>query len=65
MNTATDIGPIGPDFTFGYGMIDAYRAYKLVEEKRYQKLIINQQEIKEIEIQIHDLLGRKRIITIS
>ena len=52
MNTATDIGPIGPDFTFGYGMIDAYRAYKLLEEKRYQKLIINQQEIKEIEIQV-------------
>ncbi len=40
MNTATDIGTPGPDYQFGFGVIDAYRAYKLLENKSYRKDII-------------------------
>ncbi|MBK8956126.1 MAG: S8 family serine peptidase [Saprospiraceae bacterium] len=40
MNTATDIGTPGPDYQFGFGVINAYRAFKLIEAKRYQKIKI-------------------------
>ena len=37
MNTAKDLGTAGPDYIHGYGIIDAYRAYKLLEEKRFSE----------------------------
>jgi PKD repeat protein len=35
LNTAQDYGNVGPDFRFGWGTVDAYRAYKLIEENRF------------------------------
>ncbi|MDX1905844.1 MAG: S8 family serine peptidase [Bacteroidia bacterium] len=35
MNTAYDLGNIGPDFKYGWGRIDAARAALLLEENRY------------------------------
>lgn len=35
LSTATDIGNAGPDFKFGWGQIDAYRALQLLESKRW------------------------------
>lgn len=52
MNTATDIGTPGPDYVFGFGVIDAYSAYKCLENKNYQNLEINQSELKEIIVDI-------------
>ncbi|MBK9630882.1 MAG: S8 family serine peptidase [Saprospiraceae bacterium] len=52
MNTGTDIGTPGPDYVFGYGVIDAYQAYKTIEQKRYQNLSIAQGETKEYKIQV-------------
>ncbi|MGB5025901.1 MAG: S8 family serine peptidase [Saprospiraceae bacterium] len=54
MNTATDIGTPGPDYQFGCGVIDGYRAYKLIQDERFQKLTINQGDLKEFSIQIPD-----------
>lgn len=54
MNTATDIGTPGPDYQFGCGVIDAYRAYKLIQDERFQKFTINQGDLKEFTIQIPD-----------
>ncbi len=51
MNTATDIGTPGPDYIFGFGITDAYRAYKLLSEKRYSRRVISHQEI--IDTMIH------------
>ncbi len=52
MNTATDIGTAGPDYIYGYGIIDAYSAYKLIAEKRYQSFSITNGEKKVININI-------------
>jgi hypothetical protein len=52
MNTASDIGTPGPDYIFGFGVIDAYSAYKCLEKKNYQNLEINQSELKEIIVDI-------------
>ena len=35
LNTANDLGNVGPDFKFGWGHLNAYRALKTVEEVRY------------------------------
>lgn len=34
-NTAEDLGNIGPDFTFGFGMLNARRAVEAIEGNRY------------------------------
>jgi hypothetical protein len=34
-NTAEDLGNAGPDFTFGYGMLNARRAVEAIEGNRY------------------------------
>ena len=36
MNTANDLGNIGPDFKFGWGHLNANRAYQLLKEERYE-----------------------------
>jgi subtilisin family serine protease len=35
MNTAEDLGNVGPDYTFGWGRINGYRAYELLRNRRY------------------------------
>lgn len=50
MNTANDLGNEGPDFLYGWGHINAYRAYKLLQEKRFEK-----SEVQQAEESIHDL----------
>ena len=52
LNTATDIGTVGPDYQFGFGIIDAYRAYHLIAENRFQELSIQHGEIQEYKIDI-------------
>lgn len=34
INSAKDLGNIGPDFTYGYGNVDAYNALKTISENR-------------------------------
>ncbi|MBK8721166.1 MAG: PKD domain-containing protein [Saprospiraceae bacterium] len=52
MNTANDLGNPGPDFKFGWGHVNAYRAYKLLESKRYltDKIDLNEIHTKEITV---------------
>nr|WP_315157631.1 S8 family serine peptidase [uncultured Flavobacterium sp.] len=34
INSANDVGNIGPDFNYGYGNVDAYKALKTISENR-------------------------------
>jgi len=52
MNTATDIGTPGPDYQFGFGVINAYRAYKLLEQKNYRKDILRHGQQLEIKFTV-------------
>lgn len=36
LNTANDLGNKGPDFIFGWGSVNAYRAALAIEEKKYE-----------------------------
>ncbi len=35
LNTTNELGNDGPDFIFGWGKVNAYRAQKVLEETRY------------------------------
>ncbi|MCK6691696.1 MAG: S8 family serine peptidase, partial [Thermoanaerobaculia bacterium] len=35
LNTATDVGNPGPDFKFGWGIVDSWRAMRLLKDKRW------------------------------
>ena len=37
MNGAMDIGNTGPDYTFGFGMMDTYRSLQMMENNRYTR----------------------------
>jgi hypothetical protein len=44
MNSADDLGNAGPDFLFGWGRVNAWRAFKLLKNKQYKKLSISRQD---------------------
>lgn len=37
LNTCRDLGPKGPDFSYGWGAINALRAFDLIKKENYQK----------------------------
>ncbi len=37
LNTADDLGNVGPDFFYGWGRINTWRAYNLLKDKKYLK----------------------------
>lgn len=52
LNTANEMGNIGPDFKFGWGHVNNFRALKLIEEQRYTNdtIIQGQQNTHQITI---------------
>lgn len=42
LNTANDLGNEGPDFKFGWGHLNAFRAVKLLEDERYFDGMVDQ-----------------------
>ena len=42
LNTATDYGNVGPDFSFGWGIVNGLRAAMLIEDGRYFDSTISQ-----------------------
>ncbi|WP_452230553.1 S8 family serine peptidase [Lacinutrix sp. MEBiC02404] len=42
LNTANDYGNVGPDFSFGWGMVNGLRAAKLIEQGRYLNSTVTQ-----------------------
>jgi hypothetical protein len=42
MNTANDYGNVGPDFKFGWGIVNGLRAAKLIEDGRHLTAIVAQ-----------------------
>ncbi|MBL0882299.1 MAG: S8 family serine peptidase [Chitinophagaceae bacterium] len=51
-NSADDIGTAGPDFVSGYGMVNAYRAIQTIEENRFFRDLVKNQEQRSHQITI-------------
>jgi len=54
LNTARDIGNVGPDFTYGWGRINGHRAMTLLEENRYFDDTVSQSNQRSHTININD-----------
>ena len=52
LNTANDQGNGGPDFKFGWGHVNAWRALNLIREGRWQEGALDQGEVKTHDIQV-------------
>ena len=60
--TATDQGVPGPDFSHGWGHVNAYAAGELLRQGRYERVELAPGEIKEWQIQVPDGLSEGRIM---
>jgi subtilisin family serine protease len=53
MNSADDLGQVGPDFQYGWGRVNAWRAFKILKNNQYQKIRISRQDsIKTIALNV-------------
>lgn len=52
MNTANDLGNVGPDFRFGWGHVNTYRALRLLEEQRWLEDQVDQGQQQQHTLQV-------------
>jgi len=62
LNTANDLGNEGPDFNYGWGHVNAFRAVKVIEENRYEEGEINQSESVDINFTIPENTSKAKIM---
>jgi len=62
LNTANDIGNPGPDFKYGWGIVNAYRAALTIEEGRYFEGTIDQGNVNTHQITIPAGVKKARIM---
>jgi PKD repeat protein len=62
MNTANEMGNDGPDFTFGWGKVNAFKALNLLQENRYITSTITQGASATHTINIPANVSRARIM---
>ena len=46
INTANDVGNVGPDYKFGWGIVNALEAVKIIENNQYLSDEISQGKFK-------------------
>ena len=62
MNTANDLGNVGPDYIFGWGHINGYRAIRLMEQEHYFKTSVAQDSIQTHELVIPENVRQAKIM---
>ena len=62
LNTANDLGNVGPDYKFGWGHINGYRAIRTMEEERYFKTSVSQDSIQTHGLFIPENVRQARIM---
>ena len=62
LNTAQDYGNAGPDFSYGWGIVNALKALKVLEENRYQDSLIDNGDIHNINFTIPEGIKEARIM---
>ena len=63
LNTAYDMGTYGPDFTYGWGRVDALAALETLEDQRYLSAEITQGESTTHTITVPDGVAELRVMT--
>jgi len=62
LNTARDLGPAGPDYSYGWGGIHAHRALQLIKERRYIKGSLEQGQSIEHQIDLPEDARELRVM---
>ena len=62
LNTARDLGNVGPDYRFGYGRINALQAVRILEQNRYRISTITTGFTNEEVINIPAGVGRLKVM---
>jgi hypothetical protein len=62
LNTARDVGNVGPDFFFGWGVVNAHRAMLLLEENRYLDSSVSQNSLNTHDIVINQNLQSLKLM---
>jgi len=62
LNSATDLGTKGPDFTFGWGLINTGRAYEIIANNQYKFATIGQGQSNSDSIVVPPGVGQLRIM---
>ena len=62
LNTAQDYGNTGPDFSYGWGIVNALKAVKVLEENRYQDSLIDNGDLHTINFNIPEGTKEARIM---
>lgn len=52
LNTADDLGNVGPDFLHGWGKVNAYKAVSAVQSERFATVELVQDEVVEVDIEV-------------
>ena len=61
-NTADDEGRVGPDYAYGFGLINGRRAVECIENQRYQTDAISEGETKTFTIQVPAESGQLKVM---
>lgn len=64
LNTATEAGAIGPDYIFGWGIVNAQRAVEVIQNQQYQKDTLTQNEEKVITLKMPDNVKMAKIMVL-
>ncbi len=62
LNTANDLGNVGPDFIYGWGHVNAFKAAQLIEDGRYEFRSINSGEQDELMINVPNNVKELKIM---
>ncbi len=62
LNTANDLGNEGPDFRFGWGHVNGFRAVKALEENRYEQAEVAQGSTTSFTISIPEGVRKAKIM---
>lgn len=62
LNSANDLGNEGPDFKFGWGQVNAFRAVKTLEENRYQKQTVQPGMTTSVSLEIPENVRTAKIM---
>ena len=62
LNSADDVGTDGPDFTFGWGRVNAKRAYQTFVDRRFMSETIRQDSVKRFPLTVPQGTGRVKVM---
>lgn len=62
LNSANDLGQTGPDFIFGWGQVNARKAFEILKTGNYQKFEIEQGVTKEFNLNIPENISNLKVM---